>query len=273
MTDQEKQLISGLAERVRNAPAQDVDHDADKLIRTTIGSRPDALYILTQTVLVQEMAINQAKAQIDDLQQRVAAAQQAPEQSGGFLHATPSQGDWGHEGRVQQGAAPVYQQQPQYQQPAYPPPPPQGGGFGSFLRNAATTAAGVVAGEIAFDSLSSLFGHRGGFFGGGGGMFGGGGISPGSETIINNYYGDEHGGAGATDPGSGGDSQFATEARESGQNVSSDIDDERDASGSNFLGDDDDNSGDESDAFDDSSSSDDGGGFDDSGSSDDGGGF
>ena len=35
-----------------------------------------------------------------------------------------------------------------------------------FLHNAATTAAGVIAGEIAFDSISSIFGHRGGIFGG-----------------------------------------------------------------------------------------------------------
>src|ERR1019366_8570987 len=172
MTEQEQQLISGLAERVKNAPAQQIDRDADNLIRTTMGARPDAMYILTQTVLVQEMAITQAKTQIDDLKQKLAEAQQ------GFLRSAPQQGDWGHEGRVQQGA-PAYQpppdQQPPYQQPTYAAPPQQGGGFGSFLRNAATTAAGVMAGEIAFSSLTSLFGHQGGFFGGGGGgMFGGG---------------------------------------------------------------------------------------------------
>ena len=64
MTDQEQQMIAGLAERIHNTPAPPIDRDADDLIRRSIGARPDALYILTQTVLLQEMAINQAKAQI-----------------------------------------------------------------------------------------------------------------------------------------------------------------------------------------------------------------
>jgi hypothetical protein len=86
---------------------------------------------------------------------------------------------------------------PQYGAPPYDPqyaPPPAGGRFSSFLHNAVQTAAGVVAGEVAFSALSSLFGgHQGGgFFGGGSGFLGGGGgISPGSETIVNNYYGDD----------------------------------------------------------------------------------
>ena len=80
MTEQEQQLISGLAERIRNAPPPQVDRDADELIRRTIGARPDSLYILTQTVLIQEMALNQAKAQLEQLRQ-----QGAPQQQGSFL--------------------------------------------------------------------------------------------------------------------------------------------------------------------------------------------
>lgn len=220
MTEQEQQLIAGLAERIRNAPAPQIDRDADDLIRRTIGSRPDALYILTQTVLIQEMALNQAKSQIEQLKQQSAPA---PQSQGGFLHGQPSYSSY-EDSRY--ASAP-------------PPPPPSGGGFSGFLRSAAETAAGVVAGEIAFDTLASIFGHRGGFFGGGGGFFGGGGVSPGSETIINNYYddrGDDR-----------DDSRFA-EAADQNQDISSDIDDERDNSGDDFT--------------------DDGSSFDDSGSSD-----
>jgi uncharacterized protein len=265
MTEQERQLITALAERVKNAPAPEVDRDADDLIRRTIGSRPDALYILTQTVLIQEMALNQAKAQIEDLKQKAAAGPQAASQSS-FLPAgqRPAPGgDWGREGRVQQ--PPAYPSSG-YSTPGYqaPPPLPQqqpsSGGFSGFLRNAATTAAGVVAGELAFESLSSLFGHRGGFFGGGGGLFSGGaGISPGSETIINNYYGDERGDR-------DDDSRFAAAADQSDQDISRDIDDERDASdnsGDAFV---DDSSLDDS-SGDDDSSFDNGGSFDDDGGS------
>jgi hypothetical protein len=220
MTEQEKQLISGLAERIRNAPAPQIDRDANDLILHTIGTRPDALYVLTQTVLIQEMALSQAKAQIEELKGQPGVQQ-------GFLPGSQP-GGWGQESRVQQPGS--------YQSSSYaaPPPPPSGGGFSGFLHNAATTAAGVIAGEIAFDTISSIFGHRGGLFGGGGGFFGGGsGISPGSETIVNNYYGDSGGGQ-----LQGGDESRFAEAADQDQNISPDIDDERDNSGDSFVSDD-----------------------------------
>ncbi len=270
MTDQERQLIQGLITRIQNAPAPQVDRDADELIRRGLGSRPDAIYILTQTVLIQEMALTQAKAQIDELKQRAGS----PQPNSSFLGAggsspapasqSPSQGGY-------QGSS--------YQRDNYPPPPPQqappqyevpppqtGGRFSGFLHNAAQTAAGVIAGEVAFSALSSIFGgHGGGYgggFGGGSGFFGGSsGISPGSETIINNYYGDEH------DRGSGGG--FSS----SDGGLSPDVEDRRfagDGSTDDGSTDDsraDDNSGDDNSA--DDSSLDDGS-TDDSSSYDDG---
>ncbi len=196
MTEQEQQMISGLGERIRNAPSPQIDRDAYDLILHTIGTRPDALYILTQTVLIQEMALNQTKVQIEELKRQSGSYAGAP-QPGGFLPGS-------------------------YQGSSYaaPPPPQMSGGFSGFLHNVATTAAGVIAGEIAFDSLSSLFGHRGGFFGGGSGFMGGG------DTIVNNYGGDQ------------GDSRFA-QAADQDQNTSPDIDDERDNSGDDFSGGDD----------------------------------
>jgi len=205
MTEQEQQLISGLGERIKNAPAPQIDRDAYDLILHTIGTRPDALYILTQTVLIQEMALNQAKAQIEELKRQPAGYSSVPQQSE-FLPGS-------------------------YQGSSYAaPPPPMGGGFSGFLHNVATTAAGVIAGEIAFDSISSLFGHRGGFFGGGSG------IMPGSDTIVNNYYGD--------DPDRGGDDSRFAQAADQDQNISPDIDDERDNSGDDFSGGDDSGSSD-----------------------------
>lgn len=186
MTDQERQLIQELATRIHNAPAPQIDREADDLIRATIGSRPDALYILAQTVLIQEMALNQAKAQIEQLQRQ--ASSQPP---ASFL-GSPAGRDWSRDNRLQQ---PGGYQGSSYQTGNPPPtapqqqyapyePQPSGGRFSSFLQNAATTAAGVVAGEVAFSALGSLFGgHHGGS-----GFFSGGGVSPVSETIINNYY-------------------------------------------------------------------------------------
>lgn len=207
MTDQERQLIEELARRIQNAPPPQVDREADDLIRRSIGARPDALYILTQTVLIQEMALNQAKAQIDDLKQRAPQAQSGTS----FLGNNPSPRVGGYQGSSYQGgntpgSAP--QQPPplpaQYAEQQYAPAP-SGGRFSSFLHNAAQTAAGVVAGEVAFSALSSIFGGHhggGGFYGdGGSGFLGGGGVSPGSETIINNYYEDDRDRGGRGDGG------------------------------------------------------------------------
>lgn len=248
MTEQERQLIANLGDRIKNAPAPQIDRDAYDLILHTIGTRSDALYILTQTVLLQEMALNHAKTQIEELQSRQQSYSNAPQQ-GGFLpggnQPAPYQAGPNQAGPYQGG----------YQGSSYadPPPPPQqqGGRFSGFLHNVASTAAGVIAGDIAFDAISSMFGHRGGgFFGGGGGGFLGGG---GGETIVNNYYGDDRG-----DVRDSGDSRFA-QAADQDQNISPDIDDERDNSGDNFSGDDssgDDSSGDDFSGGDDGGSSD-----------------
>ncbi len=60
------------------------------------------------------------------------------------------------------------------------------GASGGFLRQAATTAAGIAGGAMLFQGISSLFGpHYGG------GMFSGMTPQPGlGETVINNYYND-----------------------------------------------------------------------------------
>jgi hypothetical protein len=283
MTDQEKQLIEGLASRIHNAPAPEIDRDADALIRNGIGNRPDALYIFTQTVLVQEMALNQAKAQIEELSKKLQERSSqssflgtpAPSQSAPSHPAQPSW--WGGQSAAQPSTAttpaappplpPQQAAQPYYQQPAPPQPPPASGGmFSGFLRNAATTAAGVVAGEVAFSALSGLFGHHsgGGFMEGGSGFFGGAsGVSPGSETIINNYYDSPAGQSGGSEHSATG-SQFVDPGTDDADTASADsaTDDSYDDTTEDTT---DDTSSDDSsadDSYDDSSSYDDGGGDD-----------
>jgi hypothetical protein len=253
MTDEERQLIQGLADRIHNAPSPQIDRDADNLIRQSIGSRPDALYILTQTVLIQEMALTQAKQQIEQLKA------QPPQPPASFLGNTGGGQSYGqptgYRGSNYQGSG--------YQAPQPPPlpqyvevPQPTGGRFSGFLHNAAQTAAGVIAGEVAFSALSSIFGHQGG-----GGFFGGGGnYSPGSETIINNYYED-----GQQGRGGGG---LGTDRDLDSSGLSPDLEDRRFADSSSDSSSDDnagnDNSADDNSGFDDSdNSSDDGSSYDD----------
>ena len=175
-------MLTDLANKIAQAPAPVRDPEADELIRSKIGSRPDALYVLAQTVLIQNLALDHANQQIRDLQQH-------PPQAQPGYNAPPSY-----------NAPPAYNAPPPaYTPPPAPPPSPSffgGGGASGFLRSAATTAAGVAAGALAFEGIRSLFGgieHLAGF--GSTPHFSSFmGQAPGAETVINNYYDSPSGG-------------------------------------------------------------------------------
>ena len=177
MTPEERDMLTDLANKIAQTPAQAPDPQADEFIRTNIGKRPDALYILTQTVLIQNLAIQQAQQELQEWKQR--AAQPAPRAGSSFL------GGGAIPGGSYAAAEPPFPASPSPQPvPQYATPP---GGASSFLRSAAQTAAGVAAGALAFQGIRSIFG---GGFGGLGGPRIGDSFSgaPGGETIINNYY-------------------------------------------------------------------------------------
>src|SRR5215471_11680545 len=181
MTPQEREMLIALANRIAQTPPPHRDAEADELIRGRIGSRPDALYILTQTVLIQNLALEQAQKQIRELEERGSPAQG---QGSSFLGGPT----------LVQPPNPGQQSWPGYGSPAAPPSAPSSGWFGSgggssFLRGAATTAAGVAAGALAFEGIRALFSgseHPGGFGTREASFLSG--VVPTSETIINNYY-------------------------------------------------------------------------------------
>ena len=192
MTPDERNMLTELANKIAQTPAPPRDPDAEELIRSQIGKRPDALYLMTQTVLIQNMALQQAQKQIQDLQQNRGAS--SPSGSGSFLGQS-SGPSW-------QQQQPQYAQPVQYAQPAAAPLPSGApSGAPSFLKGAAQTAAGVAAGALAFEGIQSLFSHPG--YGGGSGFggFGGGGLGerPIDETVVNNYYDSPGGSAGGND--------------------------------------------------------------------------
>ncbi len=234
MTPQEKELLTTLLDRVKNAPRQDKDPEADALIHQAMAAQPDLPYYLTQTVLIQDLSLHQAQQRITDLEKQLADAQQAakpsvgsflgglfgsrpPAQASGPAQAGPPQaGPWTRSPQV--AAAPPAQP---YGQPGYAPQPgygqpPMGGGLmgggmmgggmggagSGFLRSAAATAAGVAGGALLFQGISSLFGNHYA-----GGLMSGG-MTPGlGETVVNNYYGSDPGGAGgdwSSDAGAAG---------------------------------------------------------------------
>ena len=69
LTPQEEQLLNALVERVNQTQLQEKDPDAEALLNRSLRPNPDALYILAQTVLVQNIALDQARARVAQLQQ------------------------------------------------------------------------------------------------------------------------------------------------------------------------------------------------------------
>jgi hypothetical protein len=203
MTPEERDLITGLFDRLKAADSPDKDREAEDLIRRQIGEHPAAPYLLTQTVLVQEQALRGAETRIATLEKQLADAQRnsaAPSSSGGsFLGRVRRPWDTAAPAPNTPSYQPPYQ--PQAAQPAYQPgyAAPAGGGF---LQNAMATAAGVAGGALLFEGIERMMGHGSGPFGGSG--FGGGGLgnglasspwgnaqtAPVENVTVNNYYGD-----------------------------------------------------------------------------------
>jgi len=170
MNQREQQMIADLAERIRSAPAPHIDPDAEHLIRSTIGARPDAVYILTQAVLLQDMALNQANARFRNWSRGAGAGFCQDRPAGRLCPSELSQSGTRNPPTASRQCATVYVTAAQR--------------FFQFSAQCGYDAAGVLAGEIAFQSLGSLFS---------GGRAGSSArrIVPGSETIVNNYYGDQ----------------------------------------------------------------------------------
>ena len=239
MTPDERNLLNDLATRFSQTPAAPRDPEAEDLIRTKIGNRPDALYLMTQTVLIQNMALQRAQQQLQDLQSRAPQGQVSGIGSSWLGQSAPASS-----GSYSQAPQPQYA--PAQAPPQYAAPAPSFGGGSSFLRGAAQTAAGVAAGSLAAEAIGSMFSHGGGMFGGGNALAGGGGMAP-TEEVVNNYY-DSPSGGGQDYRDAGGESNFDDSAI---QNDQTDDGSQLDDSSSQF----------------DDASLDDGGGFD-SGSDD-----
>ncbi|MGE0258183.1 MAG: DUF2076 domain-containing protein, partial [Alphaproteobacteria bacterium] len=175
MTPEERDLITTLLTRLKSAGAagQQKDAEADALIRQAVREQPDMAYYLVQTVLIQDLSLNQAQNRIAELEQQLADMQSQKSSGTSFLGGlfgrtepprdAPRSGPWSRGPNVappQQYAEGQGYAQPGYgqgypQQGGYAQPQPQaggmlGGGGGGFLRSAAATAAGVAGGALLF---------------------------------------------------------------------------------------------------------------------------
>lgn len=213
MSPEERQLLAGMFERIKANSGAPRDQEAEAFINDQIKAQPSAPYLLAQTVIVQDFALQSANQKLQQLEARVHELESAPKPSTSFLggllgggaqpapppprpapppaYGQPQGGPWGAAPPPPPGYAP---QQGGYAQPGFAP---QGApaASGGFLKGALGAAAGVAGGVLLADSIRGLF--HGGGIGSGLGIDSGfqrSGFGQGDETtIVNNYYGDASG--------------------------------------------------------------------------------
>jgi hypothetical protein len=186
MSPEERQMIAGLFDRVRDAERAPRDREAEAYIADRAREAPNAAYTLAQVVLVQEQALGAAQRRIDELEAALRDTQaraDVPAQQGGFLGglgslfgggapARPSGPSWNREPGLgappRQGGGPGAYAPPGGSN-AFGAPPPAGpwgraqpepatqARGGSFLAGALTTAAGVAGGMLLANSIQGLF--------------------------------------------------------------------------------------------------------------------
>lgn len=172
MNIQERQQLANFLQQLGQAQAGFKDGEAEGLIRDAFAHQPDAAYLLVQRALLLEQALQAAKDEVGRLQGELQSLRAPSQNSGSFL------GGW--------NSPPPPAPMPQ---PATAAPAAAGSGF---LRNMATTAAGVVAGAFLFQGIENLMGHHGGGWGSANNLAGNGMLPSelNETTVVNNYYGD-----------------------------------------------------------------------------------
>jgi hypothetical protein len=164
MNSQEQRLIEDLFTRLQSISTAEKDEDAEQHIRGLVARFPDAPYYLTQSVLVQQQALDRADARIKELEQLAQQARPGSQRSATSFLGGSSVPQTGRRDPDVPRPAEQLAQSPW----AQPSPARSGGGF---LSSALSTATGVAGGMFLADSIRSLFG------GGGGGILGSGSAS------------------------------------------------------------------------------------------------
>jgi hypothetical protein len=178
MTPQESRALQDFLDQLTQVRGIQKDPQAEAAIAKAVSQQPDAAYLLVQRSMLQDQALDSAKAQIAQLQNELqasrAAASSGSETSAAarFLDAGSA---WGRSAvsRPQpqpEAQSPVMQAAPMYGPAAGAARPGVlgaggrgflggGGGGGSFLGNLAATAAGVAGGAFLFQGIQNLMGH------------------------------------------------------------------------------------------------------------------
>src|SRR5215218_3102384 len=166
MTPDERALVSELFDRLATLEPAERDPEAERVIRDGLRRAPNAAYSLVQTVLVQDEALKQADARIQELENEMGIGS-PPAREPGFLDsmrvALLGRREEPRAGSVPSvrpadapmGAPPGFRgsAQPMAGEPMRP--------GGSFLGTAAAAAAGMVGGSLLLNSMRGMMGGQG----------------------------------------------------------------------------------------------------------------
>jgi hypothetical protein len=175
MTPDERALVSELFDRLATLETTQRDPEAERVIRDGLRQAPNAPYSLVQTVLVQDEALKQADARIQELENELGAGS-PPAREPGFLDSmrdallgrrdepragsvptvrpsdAPANSAWGRSSGFPPPAQPMTAE-PMSMEPMRP--------GGSFLGTAAAAAAGMVGGSLLLNSMRGMMGGHG----------------------------------------------------------------------------------------------------------------
>jgi hypothetical protein len=164
MTPDERQLINGLFDRMRAYDLPQKDREAEALIGQGVRATPDAPYMLVQSVLVQEQALEAANARVQELEARVRELEGPQPQQGGGSFLGGLFGTSRPDPERRPSSVPVIGSraggQPSSMLPDRPQAAqePQQAAGGGFMRSAMTTAAGVAGGMLLAEGIRNMLG-------------------------------------------------------------------------------------------------------------------
>ncbi|QQR41127.1 DUF2076 domain-containing protein [Devosia rhizoryzae] len=147
MRQEDQRAIEDLFDRLENVERNSAprDAEAEALIREKLRDNPGAAYFMAQTIIVQEAALREQQARLEQ------AEQQAERGRGGFLDNIFGGGN----------SEPRREPLRQYQQPQSErrrgPWDNQPAGGGGFLAGAAQTALGVTGGILLGSAIAGMF--------------------------------------------------------------------------------------------------------------------
>jgi hypothetical protein len=154
MNEQDRQAIEGLFSRLAEAECRAGPRDAaaEAFIQQRIGDQPGAPYMMAQTIVVQNMALERAQARIAELERTSAESAPVNAQANGGILGGLFGGAQQRERPRHTGSVPVAGQRS-----SAPQAQPQQAGGGGFLAGAAQTAIGVAGGMMLGNMIGGMF--------------------------------------------------------------------------------------------------------------------